>query len=69
MAKITKIWTDVVEVAFAKNEELPKINTILYSKETGSHLMVKKNREWLWIICSFNFNYETTLCWARLAKY
>lgn len=42
MAKITKIWTDVVEVAFAKNEELPKINTILYSKETGSHLMVKK---------------------------
>lgn len=69
MAKITKIWTDVVEVAFAKNEELPKINTILYSKETGSHLMVKKIVNDFELYAVFNFNYETTLCWARLAKY
>lgn len=32
----------LLKLLLQKNEELPKINTILYSKETGSHLMVKK---------------------------
>lgn len=40
-AKITKIWTDVVEVTFEK-EELPKVNTLLVSEDKTSTLIVKK---------------------------
>ncbi|TPR54059.1 MSC_0618 family F1-like ATPase beta subunit [Metamycoplasma neophronis] len=40
-AKITKIWSDVVEVTFS-NEEAPKINTILTTEDESSTLIVKK---------------------------
>ncbi|MBN0919022.1 MSC_0618 family F1-like ATPase beta subunit [[Mycoplasma] gypis] len=39
--KITKIWTDVIEVAF-ENEEVAKVNTILASENQNSILLVKK---------------------------
>ncbi|MEA4115553.1 F0F1 ATP synthase subunit beta [Mycoplasma sp. 744] len=39
-AKISKIWSDVIEVTF-KNQELPAINTLLKSAN-GSYLLVKK---------------------------
>ncbi|AWX69397.1 MSC_0618 family F1-like ATPase beta subunit [[Mycoplasma] anseris] len=40
-AFISKIWTDVVEITFSK-EELPKINTILIDKENQNVYLVKK---------------------------
>ncbi|WP_029512967.1 MSC_0618 family F1-like ATPase beta subunit [Mycoplasmopsis iners] len=39
-AKITKIWTDVIEITFEK-ESLPLVNSLLLS-EKGSYLLVKK---------------------------
>ncbi|AZG68618.1 MSC_0618 family F1-like ATPase beta subunit [Mycoplasma struthionis] len=41
MAKITKIWTDVVEINFNKSN-MPKINDILLKKDKTSSFMVKK---------------------------
>ncbi|WP_031488951.1 MSC_0618 family F1-like ATPase beta subunit [Ureaplasma canigenitalium] len=41
MAKFTKIWSDVVEVSF-KDNELPKINTILTTHNDMTHLLVKR---------------------------
>ncbi|MFV8476422.1 MSC_0618 family F1-like ATPase beta subunit [Mycoplasma sp. BRA290] len=38
---VTKIWTDVVEVSFPK-DQLPKINNILASASDQTHLLVKK---------------------------
>lgn len=40
-AKITKIWTDVVQISFS-NEELPKINTLILTQDNLNYLMVKK---------------------------
>ncbi|RIV16450.1 MSC_0618 family F1-like ATPase beta subunit [Mycoplasmopsis gallopavonis] len=40
-AKLTKIWSDVVEVTFEK-ESLPKINVVLKTKNDTSVLLVKK---------------------------
>lgn len=40
-AKITKIWSDVVEVTF-KDEVLPKINHVLTTADNSSSLLVKK---------------------------
>ncbi|TPE57270.1 F0F1 ATP synthase subunit beta [[Mycoplasma] falconis] len=40
-AKITKIWSDVVEVTFV-NEELPKIDTVLEIEDKKTTLLVKK---------------------------
>lgn len=40
-AKISKIWSDVVEITF-ENQELPKINHIIKTENDLSSLMVKK---------------------------
>ncbi|QDF65027.1 MSC_0618 family F1-like ATPase beta subunit [Mycoplasma nasistruthionis] len=39
--KITKIWTDVVEITF-ENKVLPKMNNVLYSETEQSKFLVKK---------------------------
>ncbi|UUM20637.1 F0F1 ATP synthase subunit beta [Mycoplasma sp. 2045] len=39
-AKITKLWSDVIEIQF-KNEKLPAINSLLKS-DNGSYLLVKR---------------------------
>lgn len=40
-AKITKIWSDVVEISFSANE-LPLVNTILTTHDNKTHLLVKR---------------------------